>query len=112
MTSRPILIFQPLAAASDMGQSSGEVIAITVVFTALELSSVGLRLWARRITGAKGGGMGLDDIFAVLAAVIHAVHCGSVNKANGSQFLFVLGLAVPIIIRMDGHHQLINKDTD
>ena len=52
-----------------MGQSSGEIIAIAVVFTVLELFFVGLRLWSRRITGAKGGGMGTDDILALLAAV-------------------------------------------
>ena len=52
-----------------MAQSSGEVIAITVVFTVLELFVVGLRLWARRITSSKGETVGIDDILAVLAAV-------------------------------------------
>lgn len=52
-----------------MGQSSGEVIAITAVFTFLELSFVGLRLCARRITRGKGEGMGIDDVLASLAAV-------------------------------------------
>ncbi len=51
-----------------MGQSSGEVIAITIVFTIVQLSFSGLRLWARRITGVKGGGMGIDDALAFLAA--------------------------------------------
>ena len=52
-----------------MGQSSGEIIAISVIFTVLELFFVGLRLWARRITRANGGGIGTDDVLALLAAV-------------------------------------------
>lgn len=52
-----------------MGQSSGEVIAITAVFTFLELFFVGLRLCARRITRGTGKGMGIDDVLASLAAV-------------------------------------------
>ena len=52
-----------------MGQSSSEVIAITVVFTILELFFVGLRLWARRVTKAKGKGFWFDDVLALLAAV-------------------------------------------
>ena len=52
-----------------MGQSSGEIIAITAVFTFLELFFVGLRLWARRITREKGKEFGVDDALASLAAV-------------------------------------------
>ena len=82
-----------------MPQSSGEVIAITAVFTFFELCSVGLRLWARRITGPKGGGIGIDDILAFSAAVCDSSNTARRRAANILQFLFVVGLAVPLIIR-------------
>ena len=52
-----------------MVQSSGEIIAITAVFTFLELFFVGLRLWARCTASGKGKGFGIDDVLASLAAV-------------------------------------------
>ena len=84
-----------------MGQSSGEVIAITAVFTFLELFFIGLRLCARRITRANGEGMGVDDILASLAAVSNDIKDAGSALPYCLQFLFVLCLAVPIIIRKD-----------
>ena len=84
-----------------MGQSSGEVMAITAVFTFLELFFLGLRLCARRITRAKGEGMGIDDVLASLAAVSNDIKDADGALSNRLQFLFVVCLAVPIIIRKD-----------
>lgn len=84
-----------------MGQSSGEVIAITAVFTFLELFFVGLRICARRITRGNGEGMGIDDILASLAAVSNDIEDADSALSNCPQFLFIVCLAVPIIIRKD-----------
>ena len=84
-----------------MGQSSGEVIAITAVFTFLELFFVGLRLCARRITRGKGEGMGIDDVLASLAAVSNDVKDADSELSDCPQFLYIVCLAVPIIIRKD-----------
>lgn len=62
-----------------MVQSSGDVIALTVVFTCLAIFCVGLRVWSRRV---KQLSLGTDDFLILLAT-----------------FFFVLCLAIPIIIQ-------------
>lgn len=74
-----------------MGQSSGEIIAITAVFTFLELSFVGLRLCARHITREKGEGMGIDDVLASLAAVRDGIkNANSAEKCLTAHSFYLL----------------------
>ena len=49
-----------------MGQSSGMIIALTAVFTALELFSVGLRMKSRQLTKVS---FAVDDYLVLAAAV-------------------------------------------
>lgn len=53
-----------------MVQSSGEVIALTAVFTFLALFFVGLRIWARQ---TRHLALETDDILILLAAVCHQI---------------------------------------
>lgn len=76
-----------------MGQSGGEIIATTAVFTFLELSFVGLRLCARPITRGKGEGMGIDDALASLAAVRDGVkNASSAEKCLTAHSFYLLSV--------------------
>lgn len=64
-----MIYYQP-SIPFDMAQSSGEVIALTAVFTFLALLFVGLRIKARQVRKLA---LAIDDILILLAAVCQQI---------------------------------------